>query len=677
VVKHILSSPCKTNHRNLLAGLGLDRKTIQDDESNVHIEFTRSYDGRRWVHTFGTLLNASTMALDLLTPYARLCLKSTVEKLHTFWINPRIFRRWKLCCDSNHGSKCKSISLPASLRCVRPKWLVDVWAQCLVPGSVSGDYIALSYVWGKTSFFKTTKDNVEILQRSGALSVAPLPKTIQHAMHYVEAMGERYIWIDCLCIVQDDMKVLYGEMSNMSAIFANATVTFIASNGVDVHAGLPGLRSTEYPRPCPQKTVEIGKSTLVWVRKQFHKPNPWVTRAWTFQEDIFSKRKLYLGSLTRWDCVGSTWTEGELSTISSSPRFILGESMLSSNLPDPTELTRLCADYNFRDLTYPEDSLNGFMGVMRVLCLTFKHGFVSGLPLACFSMALLWQPAVDAIRRAPTGVTNTSTPLPSWSWAGWRCVLTNSVLEGGSEYLKNYKAFVGRTALSVIITSVVKWFRHQNTSSKGVPIPTEWMDLRQNYLDTQRSPPAGWTKHPYRASESLKSARWPEQHIDREKPPRCFYKHHSSPDTEFWYPVPLQDRADTSGLVFLDPFISCRTRRVWLIGGVLLEHKPVNTLDLKDQNGRSVGAMRIHASNPDNRDGPDFRSKYCGQRFELIEISTGKRRNSPLSTSSVQEFCDAMWIEWKDGVAYRRGLGTVNKHDWEAQDGEMIDVMLG
>jgi hypothetical protein len=36
-----------------------------------------------------------------------------------------------------------------------------------------------------------------------------------------------------------------------------------------------------------------------------------------------------------------------------------------------------------------------------------------------------------------------------------------------------------------------------------------------------------------------------------------------------------------------------------------------------------------------------------------------------------------MWIEWKDGIAYRRALGRVEKKLWEQQDLEEIDVTLG
>jgi hypothetical protein len=38
---------------------------------------------------------------------------------------------------------------------------------------------------------------------------------------------------------------------------------------------------------------------------------------------------------------------------------------------------------------------------------------------------------------------------------------------------------------------------------------------------------------------------------------------------------------------------------------------------------------------------------------------------------------NVLWIEWTDGVAYRKAVGQVTKAAWEAADRELIDVVLG
>ena len=78
------------------------------------------------------------------------------------------------------------------------------------------------------------------------------------------------------------------------------------------------------------------------------------------------------------------------------------------------------------------------------------------------------------------------------------------------------------------------------------------------------------------------------------------------------------------------------------------------------------------------------------QPLELIVISKGLslrynalwwRRNSDSRSKKTmgerEEYYNVMWIEWKDRIAYRKGVGRVSKGDWEAQDTEWIDLILG
>jgi hypothetical protein len=76
-------------------------------------------------------------------------------------------------------------------------------------------------------------------------------------------------------------------------------------------------------------------------------------------------------------------------------------------------------------------------------------------------------------------------------------------------------------------------------------------------------------------------------------------------------------------------------------------------------------------------------------RCELISISTGHAhyiegvKDLGLQDCEDQprkgpyEFYNVLWIEWEDGIAYRKGVGRVEKNMWEAQPLERIDVTLG
>jgi hypothetical protein len=66
----------------------------------------------------------------------------------------------------------------------------------------TGKYVCLSHCWGNAQLVKTLTNNIEGMKRGIAL--ASLPKTFQDAVLMTRRLGIRYLWIDSLCIIQDD-----------------------------------------------------------------------------------------------------------------------------------------------------------------------------------------------------------------------------------------------------------------------------------------------------------------------------------------------------------------------------------------------------------------------------------------------------------------------------------------
>lgn len=64
------------------------------------------------------------------------------------------------------------------------------------------DYVALSHCWGKFPMLTTTTATLE--ERKSGIKWSELPKTFQDAIRVTKVLGIRYIWIDSLCILQDD-----------------------------------------------------------------------------------------------------------------------------------------------------------------------------------------------------------------------------------------------------------------------------------------------------------------------------------------------------------------------------------------------------------------------------------------------------------------------------------------
>jgi hypothetical protein len=550
--------------------------------------------------------------------------------------------------------------------------MIDVWRSCLVPGSHDAEYVALSYVWGERKFVTTTKDNFDCFRRPGALSALPLPNTIRDALGFTEMLGLRYLWVDSLCIVQDDTNAKYAEMENMSAIYANASVTIIASDGCDAYSGFAGLQGVSGPRAYKQAIFDLNHGAKLSTQQHYQTETVWSDRAWTFQEHLFSNRRIiFQNGCVRWECSKAFWYEDVLQMDGHefSRREVNRRAMLSSNFPDLLGLGNLLRVYNDRNLTYPEDALNAFAGIMRALCPAFKSGFLSGLPLAFFNIALLWQPRGYAVRRVASEGVSRATCLPSWSWAGWKCGIENFRME--NEYIKQH-ALSSSGSNEVVVIPHVHWHSHRSLNAIGTPILSDWYEYRKKYLNTEAAPPAGWTKHALDKGFSRSGSQWPDYFLNPLSEPKCLYKHESDPDSEFWYPIPLPSTTDESVSIVSEPYLSCWTHRVWAFAGKYrLKDAEAPLLYLNNKNGEKIGFLKLLESRGEN----GSEDKYAGELIELVDIAIGYRNR--YFRPGVSKFHHVMWISWEDKIAYRKGLGEVWMESWEEQDRELIHLMLG
>lgn len=611
------------------------------------------------------------------------------------WIDTDLLGQWKSNCDNLHQGLCKSF--PSTIfSSIRPIWLVDVARRCLVIAPDDCSYVALSYVWGATQSLETNTANLRSLQQVGSLSVenttVPIAKTIRDALGVVKLLNERYLWVDSLCIVQDDEKTKHTEMSKMAAIYANASVTILAIQGSNADSGLQGFRGLSEPRNVSQTVHYLGRGvTLIQTAIDGHtlelrtgEPS-WERRGWTYQEQIFSRRRLAFDSGSiRWECEGAIWREH----VEASPRIdtyhnavIRHQVLFRPMIPDLSMLQSLLSNYNNRDLTYPEDALNAFAGIAYICSPAFAGGFISGLPTAIFDVALLWQPESAKFRRRIAKIQNTNYCLPSWSWAGWAGPV-HMQCASAADFLKRTPTGEAN-ALNCHIKRHLHWKYHESIDSVGTPIHTSVLNDKDAWLKGNISVTSGWSRYP--ASENLRSPNWPP---DLKPNFSHFYTHNTHPGYEFWYPISMIEANDASPGI-LAPYLSTRTRRGWLYAKTESVSSTVDrpVLVVRGQRGSYAGVVF-----PDDAiEGQKEALEAPANRIELVEIATGAFKDVPNSWAGLPEYYHTerprtsgwynyfwvLWVGWHRGVAYRKGIGRVNEAIWKKERGERFDFMIG
>jgi hypothetical protein len=182
-------------------------------------------------------------------------------------VSTQLLKKWITNCEQHHGPDCDQTWQCLETSDDRPILLIDVFQQCLVEKPMNKvRYLALSYVRGDTVFQTTKLANFKQRQSPMALPT-DLPATVQDAIAVVRSLDERFLWVDALCIVQDDLNSKHSDIRRMDAIYSHATVTLVALSGRSADAGLPGVRpGSRSPQivECPPMGM-IMRDTPEWL----------------------------------------------------------------------------------------------------------------------------------------------------------------------------------------------------------------------------------------------------------------------------------------------------------------------------------------------------------------------------------------------------------------------------
>ncbi|KAF2262763.1 HET-domain-containing protein [Lojkania enalia] len=350
--------------------------------------------------------------------------------------------KWVHDCNATHiGTRC------AVAEVISPRRVLDLeYNGCpsrirlLETDGLLQNYTALSHVWGAKRHFTMTRHNIHELKKGIAFEA--LPKTFQDSISLTRRLGIRYLWIDSLCIYQDDGPDWERESAKMASIYENAYVVIAATASASDADGLFIRRSPPDYVNFQLTTQDSGTSQIyAFLLRPEEAANtgvysslerePLSKRGWALQERYLAKRTLHFATdQVFFECyqhfVGEDGfrIRGRFYGIYKDSQPIQMEESDADREPHqkiereryrgPSIWYTLLHYYHSRELTRASDVLPALSGIARTVEKITGDRYVAGLWRSQLIEGLLWQ-ALGAHRGA------TKAPeeyrAPSWSWA--------------------------------------------------------------------------------------------------------------------------------------------------------------------------------------------------------------------------------------------------------------------
>ena len=631
-----------------------------------------------------------------------------------------ILCEWLQTCEYQHSTCCRAMN-PVGR--VGPTRVIDVERLCVVEVRYACRYATLSYVWGECkAALRLTSANFRQLEEPGALTDHwdEIPLTIADAIKACSELGERYLWVDSLCILQDSAESTQREIKAMGSIYTRSAFTIVAASGEHASSGLPGV-STALRSPTQSvqtfdnlEVMEVLPSIL-----QDLETSTWNTRGWTYQEATLSSRTLIFTSTQVYfqcharlcnedPCIGyaglSMWGVRE-----NHRRLIKGRSLRFDRF---TEYSNRLGEYTHRRLSFQQDVFNAFMGITLTIYDQPTDYLIYGLPVSDFDEALLWKP----IKRQANRRDTTEVVVPSWSWGA--CDGPVTILTNNNEYIGSFLQYfvcVGADRGLEPVIPARDWKewpkRPESIFAGGYSLPDlprevyreialkEGCDPREGDIKESRDTVSGPSIDEYPVAIQ-KLATQPGRLLFRTQAALFKIVDHSDVNDEDQVFFPSASSLSTEPAV-----LNIFNKHNRLAGFLSLDRE--NSLTLNSKDGRDEPTHELIAlsiarsqevdgyeeyveyqvahSIASNRELPSIpemgkwqgapvtklgNELYAGDRTLDVRYYHGERR--PIRTPLV----NVMLISWAGGVAQREGLGQVYLARWKDSEPQVKTIIL-
>ena len=299
-------------------------------------------------------------------------------------------------------------------------------------------YITLSHRWTTATSMTTLRSSNKAAYYA-AIPTDNWPKIYKDAVFVSRALGIRYLWIDSLCIIQDDSQDWSVQASLMHHVYAHGYLNLTGVGG-EFFDGLEVTRNPASVSPCiVSRTIPSGLQEY-WACYTGVSPAaklanaPLFSRGWCYQERFLSTRTVHFSQQVYWECKTRQASETfGWSTENEHPDEIT--TWVQGSCTEPRDIwERIVSRYSRTELTNYSDRLVALRGIFNRFWERFDRSkeadwCVAGLWRKCMIQQLLWEYNCGLINDKGwifhkdqdteyyTEMEKELAIFPSWSWA--------------------------------------------------------------------------------------------------------------------------------------------------------------------------------------------------------------------------------------------------------------------